>query len=52
MLTVKRSPAKVCWWVTLGQTVLLTTDTRFEAQEVADKLNKKYESGIHALALL
>lgn len=40
MLTVKRSPAKVCWHVMLGDTLITTADTKAQANELVTKLSK------------
>lgn len=40
--TVRRSPAKVCWWVCCNDIMLITADTKGEADAIALRLAAKY----------
>lgn len=42
MIEVKRSPARVCWWVVLNGQVLATRDKKKEANALAESLAIKY----------
>ena len=42
MIKVKRSPARVSWFVTYGDKVISVERTKREATKVAEELNKKY----------
>lgn len=39
---VKRSPARVCWWVLLNGVLLGTADTRYEAIILKSSYEKRY----------
>lgn len=41
MISIQRSPAKVCWWVVFNGTILMTTDTKWEAEEAASVFQRK-----------
>lgn len=42
MLTVERSPARVCWHIMCNGQVITTTDTKREARAEVLRLSKKY----------
>ncbi len=41
MLTIRRSPAKVCWWVMLNGQIVETRRTKADAQKFIDE-NKHF----------
>ncbi len=42
MLEVRRSPARVTWWVLCNGTLIQTTDTRKQAEAVCIDMASKY----------
>lgn len=40
--SVKRSPARACWWVMCNGSLLATTDTKREANELASNYRRSY----------
>ncbi len=42
MLEVRRSPARVTWWVLYNGTLIQTTDTRKQAEAVCIDMAAKY----------
>lgn len=41
-IDVRRSPAKVCWWVCCNGRMVFTADTRKDALIEAEKLRRAY----------
>jgi hypothetical protein len=41
-ITVKRSPAKVCWHVVANSVVICTTERKAEAEVMAKDLARRY----------
>lgn len=39
---VKRSPARICWWVLLNGVLLGTAETKYEALGLKDYFERKY----------
>lgn len=37
---IKRSPAKVCWWILFNKVIITTADTKREAEERVLELEK------------
>lgn len=47
-IEVKRSAGGACWWVVLGDAILGTRDTEWEANELRDRLQRLSDSIITA----
>lgn len=47
-IEVKRSAGGACWWVVLGDAILGTRDTEWEANELRDHLQRLSDSIITA----
>lgn len=45
-VVVKRSPARVCWHVKLGEQLITTAQTKHEANRIASQLNREYFNGV------
>lgn len=41
-IEVRRSPAKVCWWVVCNGTLVTTKDTKKDAENAAQELRRAY----------
>lgn len=41
-IEVKRSPARVCWWVVVNGVLLNTHETKWLAEQEASNIKKKY----------
>lgn len=35
MVNIQRSPTRLCWWVVFNGVILTTTDTKYEAVQLA-----------------
>lgn len=42
IFSIQRSPAKVCWWVMANGSLLFTTNTKREANELVTNLQRTY----------
>lgn len=41
-IEVRRSPARVCWWVVCNGHMVFTRDTKKDAEHEAEKLRRAY----------
>lgn len=41
-IEVKRSPAKICWWVCVNGVIVNTYDRKYDANSYASSLRKEY----------
>lgn len=41
-IEVKRSPAKVCWWVVVNGVIYNTHDRKYQANDEANDLRRAY----------